>query len=179
MDDIIESKRTWANELKEINAIFGEPTDSTIDIFLPSDYVDSSVRNFDKQVSDAQKKVEDLEKAKAALGKGIIPEEWLKDISNRGKEFDFAKAIEDNIKELRDAKETLNYLLHGDKKDPSQKRTQKDPALTKLEKQIDLLKTARQEYEKLSKLMGGDSAFAELKKNSAFDGISHPIELTL
>lgn len=122
---------------------------------------------FEQQVSASKNEISLLNKELENLKKGIAPSTLKK-----GEQFDFAKGIEDKAKELKSAEEKLNYLLHGGKKDPSQTRERKDPALTKLEKQIDLLKTARQEYEKLSKLMGGDSAFSELKKNSAFDGIS-------
>lgn len=122
---------------------------------------------FEQQVSASKNEISLLNKELENLKKGIAPSTLKK-----GEQFDFAKGIEGKAKELKSAEEKLNYLLHGGKKDPSQTRERKDPALTKLEKQIDLLKTARQEYEKLSKLMGGDSAFSELKKNSAFDGIS-------
>lgn len=138
-------------DFKNINQIVDV---KPIDLFMPEP--DTKPTNYGIEYDAAKKAWETAKKGLDAIKndrKSFSKEQW-----------ESAKDLEESTRKVFEA-------LGGEtKRTPN--RDFKDPIIAKLEKRIEIFKKAKVEFDKLSKTMDADSAFAKLNENPAFKGIS-------
>lgn len=159
--EIRKSRNAYDSELEKLVGIFGEPLQKE-----KTDGVETIVSTLENQVKSARESVSKLKIELTNLQKGVRPSNITND-----EYFDFAKGIDEKAKELTNAENKLNTLLNVNKKDKGSSSS-KDPLIETLQKQIDLIKSAQSEYEKLSKLMSNDEAYTKLTSLVPFKNIS-------
>lgn len=159
--EIKKSRNAYDSELEKLVGIFGEPLQKE-----KTEGVETIVSTLENQVKSARESVSKLKLELTNLQKGVRPSNVTDD-----EYFDFAKGIDEKAKELTNAENKLNTLLNVNKKDKGSSSS-KDPLIDTLQKQIDLIKSAQSEYEKLSKLMSNDEAYTKLTSLAPFKYIS-------
>ncbi|MDH6342929.1 tape measure domain-containing protein [Parabacteroides sp. PFB2-12] len=102
--NIRKSKGILDNEISDLESIYGKLSKKE-DQKEVAPFVD-----FDKQLADTKGEIDNLKKNIENLRKGIAPIEL-----KPGEQFDFAKAIEDEVKALQEAEKKLETMTGQDK----------------------------------------------------------------
>lgn len=102
VNNIQNSKKVLDKEVNDLESVFGKIRKTA------SEEDKKTAKSGADQIYDATKKVKDLKRELNDLNNKIIPEDQKE---NPG--FKFSKAIEDKLKELKDAENEFNLLLYG------------------------------------------------------------------